>query len=94
MWDEARVLVKGKNVGSVQFIDDSIGKSLIRSDGKVTDRREFDDNQQFYFHEHRPTAKTDSEWDLKVELKREYLTSGQSIRDLHAQRLANRRHAA
>ncbi|MEQ1905930.1 MAG: hypothetical protein ABL888_17200, partial [Pirellulaceae bacterium] len=57
-------------------IDESEGKSLVSSEGKVTDERIFDDDKQYYFHEHRPTAKTGSEWNLKDELKREYLTSG------------------
>jgi hypothetical protein len=68
--------MKAKNVGAVTSTDESEGKSLISSEGKVTDERLFDDNKQFYFHEHRPTAKTGSEWNLKDELKREYLTSG------------------
>ena len=61
--------MKAKNVGAVTSIDASEGKSLISSEGKVTDRREFDDDKQFYFHEHRPTAKTGSEWNLKDEFR-------------------------
>ncbi|MEQ1902867.1 MAG: hypothetical protein ABL888_01615 [Pirellulaceae bacterium] len=68
--------MKAKNVGAMTSIDESEGKSLISSEGKDTDERIFDDDKQYYFHEHRPTAKTGSEWNLKDELKREYLTSG------------------
>jgi hypothetical protein len=71
--------MKAKNVGAVTSTDESEGKSLISSEGTVTDERLFDDNKQFYFHEHRPTAKTGSEWNLKDELKREYLTSGDQV---------------